>query len=203
MDAQLLVNAAGIASPTGVENYMLYDVTNSITVLTNNQTTATNVYNDPGSGVTYGGREVYASESNLMVTLPLDGSFTAAANADSGGRIALGGALTSLISSPTNEYLFGDSYASPSSNIQLWLGFLNAPAAQPSFVGNTPDYLGNNKFQWTVSGTAGTTNEIQGSFDFQRWDYIGDLNMTGANTPFYFTNTAAAPYQFFRAERLQ
>jgi autotransporter-associated beta strand protein len=203
VDAQLLVNAAQIVSPTGEENYTLYDVTNSITLLTNILTTSTNVYSDLGSGVAYGGREVYASENELVLDLPLDGAFITAASAASPGRIALGGALTSLISPPTDEYLFGASEFEVPSGVQLWLGFLNTPASQPTFVGATPDYLGNNKFQWTVSGTAGTTNEIQGSFDFQRWDYIGDLNMTGANTPFYFTNTNAAPYQFFRAERLQ
>ena len=68
----------------------------------------------------------------------------------------------------------------------------------------TPTCLGNNQFQIVVTGTAGTTNEIQGSFDFARWDFINDVIMTGSSTSFINTNyTSVLHYQFFRAEQLQ
>jgi autotransporter-associated beta strand protein len=200
--AELLVNSYTNVSPAGFETYQLYDVTNSITVLTNNASDATNVYADLGSGAVYGGRNVYVSESGFIASIPLNGSFLGAALANSSGRIALGGALTSLNPAPTVENLFSFSLGLPT-DAQLWLGFLTAPASHPSFVGGTPTYLGNNQFQLTVSGTIGTTNEIQGSFDFQNWDFIRDLVMTNSTTSFHYTNNTVVPYRFFRAEQLQ
>jgi autotransporter-associated beta strand protein len=200
--AELLVNSYTNVSPAGFETYQLYDVTNSITVLTNNASGATNVYADLGSGAVYGGRNVYVSESGFIASIPLNGSFLGAALANSSGRIALGGALTSLNPAPTVKNLFSFSLGLPT-DAQLWLGFLTAPASHPSFVGGTPTYLGNNQFQLTVSGTIGTTNEIQGSFDFQNWDFIRDLVMTNSTTSFHYTNNTVVPYRFFRAEQLQ
>ena len=202
-DAELLLNSYTNVSPSGFETYQLYDVTNSITVLTNTASGATSVYADLGSGVVYGGRNVYVSESGFIASIPLNGSFVGAAQANSGGSIALGGALTSLNPVPTTENLFSYSSSSVASDVQLWLGFLATPALHPSFTGGTPTYLGNNQFQLTVSGTTGTTNEIQGSFDFQNWDFIRDLVMTGSTTSFVYTNNTAVPYRFFRAEQLQ
>ncbi len=202
VDAELLLNSYTNVSPTGVETYQLYDVTNSITELTNDASGATGIYADLGSGVVYGGRNVYVSESGFIASLPLNGSFLAAAQTNSGGRIALGGALTSLNPVPTTEDLFSFSYGYPT-DAQLWLGFLTAPSSQPSFVGGTPTYLGNNQFQLTVSGTTGTINEIQGTFDFQNWDFIGDLVMTNSTSSLLYSNDTVMPYRFFRAERLQ
>jgi hypothetical protein len=70
-------------------------------------------------------------------------------------------------------------------------------------VGGTPTCLGNNQFQFAVSGTTGTTNEIQGSFDFQNWDFICDLVMTNSTSSFFYINNTVVPYRFFRAEQLQ
>jgi hypothetical protein len=84
------------------------------------------------------------------------------------------------------------------------LAFLNALISLPGFVVGTPTYLGKNQFHIVVTGTAVTTNEIQGSFDFTRWDFINDVVVTGPSTSFHFTNTALVfPYRFFRAEQLQ
>jgi autotransporter-associated beta strand protein len=203
VDAQLVVNDYTVASPSGVENYLLYDVTNSINALTNSQSTATNIYTDLGTGVLYGGRNIFGSENGLFSSIPLDGKFVAAALANSGGQIALGGSLPTVSVSSTNEYIFGGSLGL-ATDAQLWLGFLNSPVSHPGFVDGTPTYLGNNKFQFIVTGTTGTTNEIQGSFDFTRWDFINDVIMTGSSTSFIYTNTTSVlPYRFFRAEQLQ
>jgi hypothetical protein len=202
VDAQLLVNDYTVVSPSGIETYQFYDVTNSISVLTNGQSTATNIYDDLGSGVHYGGRNVFGSENGLFSTIPLNSSFVAAALANSGGQIALGGTLE-LNAAPNTEYLFGGS-SGPATDARLWLGFLNTPVSHPGFVTGTPTYLGNNQFQFVVTGTAGTTNEIQGSFEFTRWDFIKDVIMTGPSTSFIYTNTTSVlPYRFFRAEQLQ
>jgi autotransporter-associated beta strand protein len=200
-EAELLVNSYNNFSPSGVETYQLHDVTNSITVLTNDASGATSTYADLGSGTVYGGRKVYVTESGTILGIPLNGSFLAVALTNSSGRIALGGVLTSLNPAPTEEGFFSGSTGLPA-DAQLWLGFLAVPASNPSFVG-TPIYLGTNQFQFTVSGTAGTTNEIQGSFDFQNWDFIRDLVMIRPTASFRYTNNTVVPYRFLRAEQLQ
>ena len=203
VDAQLSVNDYNVVSPSGTESYQLSDVTNSISALTNSQSTATNIYADLGSGASYGGRNVFGSENGLVSSIPLNGNFVAAALANSGGQIALGGSLPSATSSLTNEFIYGGS-TGLATDAQLWLGFANNPVSHPGFVAGTPKYLGNNQFQIVVTGTTGTTNEIQGSFDFQRWDFINDVIMTGPSTAFIYTNTTSVlPYRFFRAEQLQ
>jgi fibronectin-binding autotransporter adhesin len=201
VNAQLLLNSYTNVSPSGFETYQLYDVTTPIVTLTNGASGATNIYADLGGGALYGGRDVYVSESGLKISLPLNSVFLAAAQANSGSRIALGGAITSLGPTPSNEYLFGFSSVATPSDFQLWLGFLAAPMTSPAFVGGTPTYLGNNRFQLVLSGTTGTTNEIQASFDFQNWDFIQDVGMTSTTATFYYTNTAF-PYRFFRARLL-
>jgi hypothetical protein len=52
-------------------------------------------------------------------------------------------------------------------------------------------------------GTVGITNEIQGSFDLERWDYITDVPMNDGNATFISTNNGVIPYRFYRAEPLQ
>lgn len=199
VNAQLLVNSYTDSSPSGRNTYQLYDVTTPLTALTNGASGATNTYADLGSGILYGGRDVYVSESNLPVAIPLDTAFVSAAHANSGGPIALGGVISSLTPSSTNESLFGFSLGNPA-DAQLWLGSLINPAATPFFVNGATSNLGNGQIQFTLSGTSGTSNEIQGSFDFQNWDYIGDLTMTNTTSTFTYTNNTTVPYRFFRAE---
>ncbi|HTY87182.1 MAG TPA: autotransporter-associated beta strand repeat-containing protein [Candidatus Acidoferrum sp.] len=201
INAQLLLNSYTNTSLNGFETYQLHDVTTSIVSLTNNASSATNTYADLGSGTCYGGRDVYVAESGLKISIPLNSDFLAAAQASSGGNLALGGCVTSLDPAPNTERLFGYSGVAVPADFQLWLGFLTAPVANPSFAGGTPTCLGNNRYQFILSGTIGTTNEIQASFDFQNWDFIRDVGMSSATATFYYTNTVF-PYRFFRARPL-
>lgn len=193
VNAQLLVNCYSNISPSGLNTYQLHDVSNPIVTLTNSASGATGTYADLGSGSLYGGRDIYVSESYLPAAIPLNTAFVSAVDAQSGGQIALGG----MVDSPTNGSVFGFSLGNPT-DAQLWLGFLSAPAATPVFVDSSN--LGNNLVQFTLSGTSGTSNEIQGSFDFQNWDYMGDLEMTNTTSVFSYTNNAPFPYRFFRAK---
>jgi autotransporter-associated beta strand protein len=202
VDAELLVNSYVSSSSNSFETYQLYDVTNAISALTNGQSSATGIYADLGSGTVYGGRDVYMSESDYIAGIPLNHSFITAAQANSGGRIALGGALTSLSPVFNPEYLFAYSVGNPS-DVQLWLGYYKQPITHPAFVSATPTYLGSNEYQFTVSGASGTPVEIQASFDFQHWDYITDVTPTASPSTFIYTNSAPVPYRFFRAEELQ
>ena len=73
----------------------------------------------------------------------------------------------------------------------------------PFFLSGSPTALGGNAYQFVLSGTTGTTNEIQASMDFENWDVARTVYMTNTTTTFYHTNTAAFPYRFFRARLLQ
>ena len=202
VDAQLLLNAYEVDSTNGHVTFQLYDVTNAITQLTNVQASATNIYADLGSGTVYGGSDIYTNEFGQTAVFPLDQSFLAAAQAAGRGPIALGGAVTSLTGSSANQDAFTFSSSSKASDAQLWLGYFTRPVSPPAFLG-TPLNLGTSLYQFSLTGTAGITNEIQGSFDFQRWDYITDVPMNGGNGTFICTNNSVLPYRFYRAEPLQ
>jgi len=202
VNAQLLVNAYGVGSTNSALTFQLYDVTNAITQLTNNQSSATGIFADLGSGMIYGGRDMYTNESYQTAAIPLDDGFLAAAQAANGGPIALGGAVTSITGSSANQDVFGFSSSSSPSDAQLWLGCYTRPVQHPTFSG-APQNLGGGLCQFHLAGTVGITNEIQGSFDFQRWDYITDVPMPDGHGTFIATNNSLVPYRFYRAEPLQ
>ena len=198
VDAELLLYAGSITSSSGVENYQLFDVTNPITALTNSQTSARNIYADLGSGISYGGRKIYASEAGLTMDIPLGNGFLGAARTHGNSALAIGGTINS-----SADVYFGNT-SGAATDVQLWLGYTSSPFTAPTMmVTNRPAYAGSGVYQFVVSGTAATTNEIQASFDYVNWDYIGDLPMTGATTGFNYTNNAVVPYRYFRAEQLQ
>ena len=91
---------------------------------------------------------------------------------------------------------------SPATLNSGWDLWLRPQRARFSWAGHRTN-LGGNQFRLTVSGTTGTTNEIQGTFDFQNWDFIGDLMMINASSSMLYTNNTVMPSRFFRAERLQ
>ena len=203
VNAQLLLNAYQVSSTNGPLTFQLYDVTNAITQLTNTQSSATGIFADLGSGMIYGGRDIYTNESFNTAAIPLDDGFLTAEQAATGGPIALGGAVTSLAGSAANQYVFGSSpTTSPPSDAQLWLGYYTKPVQHSTFFG-VPRNLGGGLYQFSLMGTVGITNEIQGSFDLERWDYITDVPMNDGNATFISTNNGVIPYRFYRAEPLQ
>ena len=182
-------------------SYQLHDVTTPIGTLTSTVSGATGIFADLANGDLYGGRELYTSESWLTVSssIPLNGAFTAATFANNGGQIALGGALT-LDPTPNNEGAFGSGAGTDEA--QLWLSFIPTWFPAPSFLPGSPTALGGNAFNFVLSGTTGTTNEIQASMDFVNWDAVRTLYMTNTATTFSYTN-AAFQYRYFRARVLQ
>jgi hypothetical protein len=95
-DAQLSVKDYSVGNPSGIENFLLFDVNNEITAPTNTQATANNIYADLGSGKQFRSRSVFSSESGMFSSIPLNSSFVAAALTNGGGQIALGGTLGDL-----------------------------------------------------------------------------------------------------------
>jgi autotransporter-associated beta strand protein len=199
--AHLLAKPYDLVSPTNFVNYTLRDVSTPISTLTNSATGATATYADLGTGNVYGSRNIYSNELPAKVSVPLNGLFTGAAFANSGGQIALGG---SLILDPAliDEYLFGTSHVGAAADdVQLWLGFLPATLPVSAFASGSPTHLGGNNYQFTLTGTTGTTNEIQTSTDFVNWDVVTKLSMTNASVTFNYANTLSN--RFFRARLVQ
>lgn len=87
-------------------------------------------------------------------------------------------------------------------DVRLWLGFLPVAASNPVFASNTPVYLGDDRYQLTLAGTTDSSNEIQASIDFENWDFIRDVAVTGSSATFLYTNRTVMPYLFFRARLL-
>jgi autotransporter-associated beta strand protein len=199
--AQFLAKPYTMTSSTNFVDYRLRDVSTPITTLTNDAAGATATFADLGTGDVYGGRNIFTNEVPAKVSIPLNGLFTGAAYANSGGQIALGGSLI-LDPTPNNEVLFSFSPGTAiPDDVQLWLGFLPATLPVSAFAPGSPTFLGGNSYQFTLSGTVGTTNEIQTSTDFVNWAVVTKLSMTNANITFNYSNTQSN--RFFRARLVQ
>src|SRR5262245_29463868 len=96
----------GYTSPDAFEIFQLNDVLTPISLLEATSFGATEVFNDLGSGVTYGTRGVSVTDNGTLVTMTLNASAISAITAAGGGTWALGGALTTL-GGATNEFMFG------------------------------------------------------------------------------------------------
>jgi autotransporter-associated beta strand protein len=199
--AELFVKPYQMSTPTNFVDYRLHDVSTAITTLTNAASGATGTFVDLGTGGDYGGRYVFTNEPPTKISISLNNQFVGAASASSGNRIALGGSLV-LDPTPNNEALFSFSpgIAVPD-DVQLWLGFVPLDLPSAYFAPGSPASLENNRYQFVLTGTAGTTNEIQTSTDLLNWDVARTLYMTNVNTTFNYTNVISP--RFFRARLVQ
>jgi hypothetical protein len=107
LEAKLRVYSYRVGSPSGGEPYELRAVSTPIATLVAGGSGLTGIYNDLGDGGLYGGRTVLVSEASQFITIPLNAALIAAL--PSGGQIALGGQLTSLVPGGNDEYLFAGS----------------------------------------------------------------------------------------------
>ena len=73
--------------------YTLWDVTTPIGVLNSDNSTATGIYADLGSGISYGSVSVSAADNGALVRVTLNAAGIAAVNAAVGSEFAIGGSL--------------------------------------------------------------------------------------------------------------
>jgi hypothetical protein len=78
----------GYLSTNPTELYTLFDVSTPIASLTANQAGAAGIYNDLGSGVSYGSRIVSAADNGTFVTIAVNASALAAINDAAGEQFA-------------------------------------------------------------------------------------------------------------------
>jgi hypothetical protein len=96
----------GFASPTGSEVYQLFAVDANPHVLGHHWDVA--IFDDLGSGTSYGAYTATAADEHTLVDIPLDAAAVADMNAAT-GWFAIGGAVTSLDDELNNEFVFGNS----------------------------------------------------------------------------------------------
>jgi hypothetical protein len=108
--AQLRLSEAsnGYNSPDPTETYSLFDVSTSIAALEATGSGQTAIFNDLGTGTTFGSRDISATDRNTVVTIGLNAAAIAALNATRGGQFALGGAVTTISGTSTQD-VFGFS----------------------------------------------------------------------------------------------
>jgi hypothetical protein len=107
-----LVNPAGsYNSPDPAETYTLYDVSATAQALDATRlvgdATGIAIHGDLGSGTVFGSRVVSAADNNTTVAITLNAAGVAALNAAIGSTISLGGALTTLTGTATQQMFSG------------------------------------------------------------------------------------------------
>jgi hypothetical protein len=103
----------GYSSPDLSETLGFFDVSTSIAALLATGAGQVAIYNDLGTGVSYGSRSVSAADNNTFVSQSLNASAIAAIQSALGGSFAVGGALTTL-NQPANVegiFLFSNGQA--------------------------------------------------------------------------------------------
>ncbi len=99
----------GYISPDPTENFALFNVATDVARLQSSGFGQADIFDDLGTGATYGSRSVSAADNNQTVSIPLNAAAVAALNGAS-GAFALGGALTTLRPDSFDyEFVFGSS----------------------------------------------------------------------------------------------
>ncbi len=107
LDASLNLFNPVYVSPDPSETFTLFDVSTPISELTATGFGQTGIFDDLGTGVVLGSREVSSADDGSVVSIPLNAAGRQAISAAGGGLVALGGAITSL--SADDEFIFGGS----------------------------------------------------------------------------------------------
>jgi hypothetical protein len=107
--ATLRLYTSNYSSPDATETYTLFDVGTPVATLRGGGAGLVGIFNDLGTGATYGSRNYSAADDGLVRDITLNAAAIAAINAALGGEFALAGALTSLSGLEQLEFVFGDS----------------------------------------------------------------------------------------------
>jgi hypothetical protein len=94
----------GYNSSDPSETFTVFDVSTPVSALNADQANAVDIFNDLGSGTTYGSTDVPDTSDNTVITFDLNAAAIDAIN-NNHTQFAIGGALTSLNPS-TNQFIF-------------------------------------------------------------------------------------------------
>ena len=134
--AEFQVSNPFYASSDPTENYVLYDVSTPITDLVGGAAGGrTDIFDDLGTGQSYGSRVFSSADDGAIVTIGLDAAAIAAIQAAQGGQFALGGALTTIDVAGGQQSIFAFS-GSPTDTRQLVLGLVDSDFYRIAADGN-------------------------------------------------------------------
>lgn len=108
----------GFVSPSPSETWEAWDVTTAVDTLRAGGSGKTSIYNDLGTGTSYGSQEVTEASEGNLVSLTLNAMARGHIQDKIGNLFAIGGSISSLDSNPsTEEFSFGFT-TNNSTNIQ-------------------------------------------------------------------------------------
>jgi hypothetical protein len=112
ISAQLEVARLGYESPNPSETLGLWNVSTNPAILNNNSSASPAIFNDLGSGTSYGSFPLAAwgdsdAEQAVRAIFPLNANAIADINSAAGGFFSIGGALQNVTMGSTNQGLFG------------------------------------------------------------------------------------------------
>gem|GEM_PF-1463610 len=142
-ELRLLNPSTGYNSVDPTETYSLFDVSTSIanldTTRSPGNTTGIAIYNDLGSGVVFGARDLSLNDNGKTVAIELSTNAVTALNARRGTSFSIGGTLTTIVGS-TPQSAFEGSIVGAVTDAQLV--FLNQDSDWYSFnIANAGDQL--------------------------------------------------------------
>jgi hypothetical protein len=109
---RIQVPVGNYVSGNATEDLSLFEVSTAIATLTAGGTGLTAIYDDLADGTEYGARTLSVADEGTVIEIPFNNAGLAAINAALGGTWAVGGAVTTLASTPpTCELLWG--FANP------------------------------------------------------------------------------------------
>lgn len=136
LSASLRVNAFSVASPQATETYSMYYVSTAVDTLVAGGSGLTSIYSDIGSGTFYGSKVFTNSDAGKIAAIPLNSSFRLYYTNNTTEKFAIGGTISTLDATNSNEYLFGgSSQGNFNTNVQL---VLQIEAPVPPFIVTHP-----------------------------------------------------------------
>ena len=100
----------GYNSPDTVESFSLFEFGGDVTSLIDG-TGGIGAFEDLGQGISFGSVDISQTDENSFVDIELNSDGVAFLNSSLGGTVAIGGSVTSLVSTAGNEYVFGETDA--------------------------------------------------------------------------------------------
>jgi len=122
------------------ETYVLYDVLTDISVLTSD-TGGVAVFEDIGTGTSYGGYDVSAADNGQFVSITLNADALADIN-NTAGLFAIGGAVSTIDLTPNNEVIFASSSEPGVPSPYMVLTTVPVPAAVWLFASGLAGLIG-------------------------------------------------------------
>jgi hypothetical protein len=119
----------GYNGPSGSSiTYSVFDVSTSISNLESDNIGATGIFNDLGSGTSYGSVSVSAASNGTTVTITFNSAGLSAIQSAEGGSFAVGGALASP---GTEQFIFGFSHFDADNRLVITTNPFATPTTTP------------------------------------------------------------------------